>query len=82
MRSATEICAMLSAVPSPQVACAAHIRDNSALAEAMKGLDLINRYGYGIQRAQATLAENGNPPLEFAANPGAFVVTLRPRRDE
>lgn len=55
---------------------------NVVVAEAMKGLDLINRYGYGIQRAQAALAENGNPPLEFTSNPGAFVVTLRPRRDE
>ncbi|TXT36920.1 MAG: ATP-dependent DNA helicase RecG, partial [Comamonadaceae bacterium] len=38
---------------------------NPVIAEALKSLGYVNRFGYGVQRAQALLAENGNPPLEF-----------------
>lgn len=38
---------------------------NPVIAEAMKELGYVNRYGYGVQRAQLLLRENGNPPLEY-----------------
>ena len=38
---------------------------NPIIAEAMKGLGFVNRFGYGVQRAQSLLAQNGNPPAEF-----------------
>ncbi|WP_423597706.1 hypothetical protein [Roseateles sp. MS654] len=36
-------------------------------------------YGYGIQRAQALLKENGNPPPEFDIDDKVFLVTVRKR---
>jgi ATP-dependent DNA helicase RecG len=36
-----------------------------------------NRYGFGIQRAEALMKENGNPPLEFDIDDKVFGVTLR-----
>lgn len=38
---------------------------NPVISEAMKSLGFVNRFGYGVQRAQALLKENGNPPAEF-----------------
>lgn len=52
---------------------------NPTIAEAMKTLGYVNRYGYGIQRAQAALAENENPPAEFEFEPSAVMVTIRRR---
>lgn len=51
---------------------------NPVLAEAMKSMDYVNRYGYGIQRAQALLLANGNPPPEFEIDDKVFLVTIRP----
>jgi ATP-dependent DNA helicase RecG len=50
---------------------------NPAIAEAMKNLGYVNRFGYGIQRAQALLLENGNPPAEFEADAAYFQVVVR-----
>ena len=36
---------------------------NPVIAEAMKALGYVNRFGYGIQQAEAELKLNGNPPL-------------------
>lgn len=43
---------------------------NPVIAEAMKSLGFVNRFGYGVQRAIARLRENGNPdPIyEFDAH--------------
>ena len=38
---------------------------NPVISEAMKSLGFVNRFGYGVQRAQALLKENGNSPAEF-----------------
>lgn len=38
---------------------------NPVIAEAMKSLGFVNRFGYGVQRAQALLEKNGNLPAEF-----------------
>lgn len=52
---------------------------NPVLAEAMKSMDYVNRYGYGIQRAQDLLAANGNPLPEFEIDDKVFLVTVRRR---
>ena len=52
---------------------------NPVIAEAMKAMDYVNRYGYGIQRAQDLLDANGNPPAEFEIDDRVFLVTLRRR---
>lgn len=38
---------------------------NPIIAEAMKSLGFVNRFGYGVQRAQSLLEQNGNPPALF-----------------
>lgn len=38
---------------------------NPNLAEAMKTLGYVQRFGIGISEARKALQENGNPPLEF-----------------
>jgi ATP-dependent DNA helicase RecG len=48
---------------------------NPNLAEAMKNLDIIQHFGYGIQLARAALANNGNPPPEFKVDNG-FVTCI------
>lgn len=45
----------------------------------MKSMDYVNRYGYGIQRAQELLVANGNPPAEFDIDDKIFLVTIRRR---
>lgn len=50
---------------------------NPVVAEAMKTLGYVNRFGYGIQRAEATLKENGKPPLEFEIDDRVFSVRIR-----
>jgi predicted HTH transcriptional regulator len=50
---------------------------NPVLAEAMKAMGYVNRFGYGVQRAQALLKANGNPAAEFEVNPHFVKVTVR-----
>jgi ATP-dependent DNA helicase RecG len=51
---------------------------NPVLAEAMKVLGFVNRFGRGVVRAQEELRKNGNPPPEFAFDdPGTVRVILR-----
>lgn len=38
---------------------------NPVLAEALKTLGFVNRFGYGVARAQQMLRENQNPPAQF-----------------
>lgn len=52
---------------------------NPVVAEAMKALGYVNRFGYGIQRAQAALQDNGNPPVEFEIDDKAFLAIIRKR---
>ena len=51
---------------------------NPLLAEAMHNLGFAQRFGLGIPLARRTMAENGNPPPEFAFRPTEIVVTARP----
>uniref|UniRef100_Q3AR92 Putative transcriptional regulator n=1 Tax=Chlorobium chlorochromatii (strain CaD3) TaxID=340177 RepID=Q3AR92_CHLCH len=49
---------------------------NPVIAEAMKSLGFVNRFGYGVQRAQALLAQNGNPPATFEFNEHSVLVKV------
>ncbi len=52
---------------------------NPVIAEAMKALGYVNRFGYGIQRAQAELERNGHPPAEFSIDPNIVLCIIRKR---
>ena len=49
---------------------------NPAIAEVMKGLGYVNRFGYGIQKAQSSLKENGNPPAVLDPQSDNFLVIM------
>lgn len=50
---------------------------NPHLAEAMKVLGYVQRFGVGIQLARKLLHENGNPPLDFQVEPNHVLATAR-----
>ncbi len=50
---------------------------NPVIAEAMKTLGFVNRYGSGVERAQEALRVNGNPPAAFAFEDTYFLVTMK-----
>jgi ATP-dependent DNA helicase RecG len=50
---------------------------NPNLAEAMKVLGFVQRFGVGIQTAQKALADNGNPPAEFDPQENLVFVIVR-----
>ncbi|HKO56259.1 MAG TPA: RNA-binding domain-containing protein [Thermoanaerobaculia bacterium] len=52
---------------------------NPVIAEAMKALGYVNRYGRGVIRAQQALADNGSPPAEFQFDAGYVLATIRRR---
>lgn len=52
---------------------------NPNLAEAMKVLGWVQRFGIGIPTARRELEKNGNPPPEFTVNAGNVLVTIRKR---
>jgi ATP-dependent DNA helicase RecG len=51
---------------------------NRNLAEAMRVLGFIQRFGVGLAIARQQLAQNGNPPMEFKCTSNHVLVTLRP----
>lgn len=53
---------------------------NPSLAEALRVLGFVQRFGVGIATANRELGKNGNPPLEFHINPSHVGVTLRTAR--
>ncbi len=52
---------------------------NPHLAEAMKNLGYVQRFGVGIQLARQELAKNGNPPLEFVVEDAHVLAIVRRR---
>lgn len=52
---------------------------NPVIAEAMKTLGFVNRFGRGVERAQAALNANGSPIAEFDFGDTFFGVTVRVR---
>ena len=53
---------------------------NPGLAEAMKAMGYVNRFGYGIQRAEAALRQIGSPPPEFEIDDRVFLAIIRKGR--
>ncbi len=51
---------------------------NPLIAEAMKNLGYVQRFGAGLTLASAALNRNGNPPPEFSFPEGHVVVKVRP----
>ena len=52
---------------------------NPNLADAMRVLGLVQRFGIGIQTVQAELKRNGNPPAQFLVEPTRVVAVVRRR---
>jgi ATP-dependent DNA helicase RecG len=52
---------------------------NPTIAEAMRQLGYVQRFGVGIATARKALAENGNPEPEFHVEPTYVSVTVRSR---
>jgi ATP-dependent DNA helicase RecG len=52
---------------------------NPIVAETMKALGYVNKFGYGIQRAEAALNANDNGPAEFDIDERVFLATIRRR---
>ena len=52
---------------------------NPTIAEAMKNMGFMQRFGIGIETARRALAENGNPPPEFDVQNAFVLVTVRSR---
>lgn len=53
---------------------------NPHLAEVMKNLGYVQRFGYGIPTAKRSLEKNNNPPPEFYLEETHTMVTIRRRR--
>lgn len=52
---------------------------NPVIAEAMKNLGYVNRFGRGVLRAQHALESNGSDPAEFVFDSGFVLAILRKR---
>ena len=50
---------------------------NPILAEAMRVLGLVQRYGFGIPAARRELRANGQPEPEFQVEPNRVHCTVR-----
>lgn len=56
-----------------------HIADyrNPTIAEVLRNLDFVQRFGFGIQNAKSLLKANGNPEPDFDVAASTVVVTIR-----
>lgn len=52
---------------------------NPTLAEALRNLNYVEKFGVGLAITRRALADNGNPPAEFRAEPTYIHVTIRRR---
>jgi ATP-dependent DNA helicase RecG len=50
---------------------------NPNLAEAMRVLGFVQRFGFGLAIARRALAENGNPPVELSVQASHITATVR-----
>ena len=53
---------------------------NPHVAEAMKVLGYVQRFGVGIAIAQRALAQNGNPPVEFDVQPNNILAIVKTKK--
>jgi ATP-dependent DNA helicase RecG len=58
-----------------------HITDyrNPSIAEVLRSLSFVQKFGFGIQNARASLRANGNPEPEFTVEQSHVLVTVRKR---
>ena len=54
---------------------------NPNLAEALRVLGFVQRYGVGIPTVRRVLSENGNPPVEFNLQRNYIGATVRPSQN-
>lgn len=52
---------------------------NPVVAEAMRALGYVNRYGQGVLRAQKALQDNANPPADIRSEGDWFSVRMQAR---
>ena len=50
---------------------------NPTIAEAMKNLGFVERFGFGIPQAKKALSENGNPEPEFKEQGSSVLVKIK-----
>ncbi|HMV47322.1 MAG TPA: ATP-binding protein [Blastocatellia bacterium] len=50
---------------------------NPHLAEVLKNLGYVQRFGFGIQIARQQMAKNGNPPIEFEVEDSYTVARIK-----
>jgi len=50
---------------------------NPGIATVLKTLGYVQRFGFGIAEARRSLNDNGNPPLEFQAEPNIVLAVVR-----
>ena len=53
---------------------------NPNLADAMKVMGYVQRFGIGIQTARAEMNRNGNPDIDFQVEPATVLATVRRRQ--
>ena len=53
---------------------------NPLLAEGLKNLGVVDRFGFGLVKARKALEDNGNPPLGFQFEPNFTLFKVEPRR--
>jgi ATP-dependent DNA helicase RecG len=53
---------------------------NPVLAEAMKALGFVNKFGRGVLRAQEALRQNGSKPAEFTLDPNYVLARIWARQ--
>lgn len=58
-----------------------HLADyrNPTIAEVLRNLDFVQKFGFGIQNAKDLLMANGNPAPEFNVSPAMVIATVRKR---
>jgi ATP-dependent DNA helicase RecG len=64
---------------TPETLTTSNSYRNPVVAECMKSLGFVNRFGYGISRAMSLLEQNGSPVLKFVISDKVFLVTIRKR---
>lgn len=53
---------------------------NPTIADALRSLGFVEKFGIGLQIAALELRRNGNPPYEFQAHPSILLLVVRRRR--
>jgi ATP-dependent DNA helicase RecG len=53
---------------------------NKNIADVLKTIGVIQRFGLGLQLARDAMAANGNPPIEFAVDSGFVRCVLQKRQ--